>query len=213
MSYTSPYTGTFLSSDITLALKAGQSGDGKSFAIQEETGNYDINSNPTGFGGPNPERADMGAVATSTGVLIEVQTPADDSFAYGLDVPITFVNPGPPNDNVFTINPEDIGYPADSVLPDGIYTVRYILEDLNQGGFLQPVTKYILLAHNAKCKVYNALANAHKEDCCNGGKVDDALANYSMYKSMLYNAAMGRIEKVKEQLECLNSGDCGCGCS
>lgn len=213
MAYTSPYTGTHLSTNLVLALEAAQAKNGKSFSLQEATGDYNASSNPTGFGSPNPERSDMGSIVTSTGIVLEIQTPADTSFAYGLDVPATFVDPGGAGNNEFSIAPEDIGYTADTVLPDGIYVVRYLLEDTNQAGFIQPLTKNILLAHNAKCKVYNALANAHIEDCCSGGKVDDALAQYAMYKSMLYNAAMGKIEKVKEQLECINNNDCGCGCS
>ena len=137
--------------------------------------------------------------------------PEDTVFTYGLDIPIDFINPGGAGNNEFIINPEDIGYNVGSVLPDGVYTIRYLVE---KKGFLQPLVKYILLAHNTKCKVYNCLANVKKENCCEDDKVNGALASYAMYKSMLYNAAMGRVEKVKEQLQCLNKNSgCGCGCS
>ena len=211
MPYTSPYTGVSVTSNLLLKLEAAQSHSGKILALKETTGDYNVSTNPSGFGTPNPERTDVGSVLTSTGILIEVIRPEDTSYTYGLDVPVTFINPG--TANTFEINPEDIGYTADTVLPDGVYTIRYLVEDANQTGFLPIATKYIVLAHNAKCRVHNALAKVTCEDCCNGGSTDDALATYAMYKSMLYNAAMGKIDKVKEQLACINSSDCGCGCS
>ena len=160
MPYTSPYTGVSVTSNLLLKLEAAQSHSGKILALKETTGDYNVSTNPSGFGTPNPERTDVGSVLTSTGIVIEVMRPEDSSFAFGLNVPVTFINPG--TANTFEINPEDIGYTTDTILPDGVYTLRYLVEDSVQAGFLPVATKYVLLAHNAKCRVHNALVNL----CC-----------------------------------------------
>lgn len=212
MAYTSPYTGVYIASNIVLSLKATQSSDGKTFALQEDTGDYDASTNPTGFGTPNFARAEMGPIVTSTGILMEVMLPGSSSWDYGLDVPITFINPGGTGNNVFTISPADIGLTAGSPFPDGVYTVRYIVEKNSLGatGFLQAVTKYVLLAHNAKCCVYNQLAKVTGCDCCEGDSVDDALYSYSLYKAMLYQAAAGNPENATNLLECVNNACTKC---
>jgi len=213
MAYTSPYAGIYIASNIVLNLKSTQSPDGKTFALQENTGDYVALTNPAGFGTPNFARADMGPIVTSSGILMEVMLPGSTSWDYGLEVPITFINPGGTGNDIFTINPADIGYTVGSVFPDGVYTVRYIVEKNSGGtplGFLQAVTKYVLLAHNAKCCVYSQLAKVTGCDCCEGDSVDDALYSYSLYKSMLYQAAAGNSENATNLLECVNDACTKC---
>jgi hypothetical protein len=214
MSYTSPYSGTHISGTNTkLSLESAQALNGKSFALKEVTGDYDINTNPTGFGSPNIQRFEIGPVTTNTGIVIEVQRPEDSTFTYGIDVPATFVTSPLASDHEFVINPQDIGYSAGSIIPDGVYIIRYIVEEnVNFNNFIQPAVKYVLLAHNAKCKVYNTLADVSAKNCCDDDVTKNALSMFSMYKSMLYNATMGNIDKVNNLLDCINNNNCECGC-
>ena len=215
MAYTSPYDGTVATgSAIVLKLNAAQASDGKTWVLQDDTGNYNASTNVGGWGAPNKARTDVGPIATVTGILMEIQRPEDDDFEYGLSVPLTFINPGGSGNDEFTIAPEDIGYDADTVIPDGVYIVRFLVEVTGANpGWVQPLSKYSLLAHDARCLVYNSLAALAVDDCdCNSTAAAEALNKFAMYKSMLFNAAMGKIEKVEEQLDCINDDDCGCNC-
>jgi hypothetical protein len=214
MSYTSPFPGTnVLVNNVVLSLEAAQFINGKLLALKEVTGNYNAVSNPKGFGTPNVGRVDVNPNVTTSGIVMEIQRPNDNAFEFGLSVPLSFIQDEvTPNANVFTIKPEDIGYEPNTIFPDGIYTVRYLAE-VYTNQWIQPITKYILLAHNAKAKVYNCLANIDTKNCCTSSDTTQkALNSYAMYKSMLYNAAMGNIDKANELLECINTKGCGCGC-
>ena len=99
-------------SNIVLNLKATQSADGKTFALLEDTGDYDVSTNPTGFGAPNYLRTEIGFNAgvplMPTGIRIEVMLPGSTSWEYGLDVPVTFIDPGGSGNNIFTISPPGV---------------------------------------------------------------------------------------------------------
>ena len=47
MAYNSPYTGVYIPSNIVLDLKATQSADGKTFGLHENTGDYNVTTNPS----------------------------------------------------------------------------------------------------------------------------------------------------------------------
>lgn len=201
MPYVSPYTGQNGNFNILLKAETTLSDSGKFLYLKDTTGMYDSVNNPGGWGSPNAAMNDM------TSMIIEIALPGNPDFQYGISVSVpTTVN------QVWTITPNQIGLPVDSVFPDGMYTIRLLLKN-DSNEYITPLNKYVLLAHAAKCCVYNKLANTTDCDCTcsDDSKSIEALNLYSMYQSMLYNAAMGKIENVNNLLSCIQS-ECGCGC-
>lgn len=199
MPYVSPYTGQNGNFNILLQIESTQSDSGKVLYLKDTTGVYDSVNNPGGWGGPNPDYSDISSWT------FEIAIPGSQEFQYG----ITVANPTGPN-AVWTILPTSIGLPADSVFIDGMYTIRVLVKI--DADYIIPVNKYVLLAHNAKCCVYGSLAQTTDCDCCSDDAQSiKALNVYSMYQSMLYNAAMGKVENVNNLLKCIQT-NCDCGC-
>jgi hypothetical protein len=215
MAYTSPYTGTY-ASNILLKMDATLSDNGKVLYIKETTGDYDVTLNPGGWETPNPARSAIEAgLSVTTGVRLEIQLPGETEFSYGLDIAIAPFMDG--NEDVYSITTADIGLDDNLVFPDGMYYFRLLItydtNGANSYAFVKPLVKYVLLAHNAKCCVYHQVANTTDCECgCEGeDKSVKALQVFSMYKSMLFNAAMGKVDNVNKLLTCIQT-NCDCGC-
>lgn len=131
-----------------------QSTSCKWFSFKETTGIYDTNSNPGGWGSPNPELVD-GTNATLVITLPGSTTPTS------VDISSYF----PSDDNTFSINitNTDLGLGVNDSLPGGIYQITY---NVTVETSVYSKTKYIIISCQYDCKIEQLLSDLVISECC-----------------------------------------------
>jgi hypothetical protein len=113
---------------LNININVVRSLDQLSFTVIDQTGAYNVNSNPGGYGAPNPAVSDF----TSCQVGVTMCDPVT-LLPTG---PQYFINAYPtlPNSsgNGFSIYNVSLGLAADQKIPDGVYRFSMEIEDINE---------------------------------------------------------------------------------
>ena len=178
---------------MALLLKecVDQKQDCASFDVFDETGIFHVVNNPTGWGAPNPD------IANATAAVVNVLIP-------DATVPISInVFPTLPNitNTPFNVTLALLGLGSLTKLPDGIYTVEYVVT-LNVAPFIIAQTTTVLFTCQAKCCIDKLLASLTDKNCsCEDDKAKRALQAYTMLIAAQKAACCGHIENAKKLLK------------
>jgi CRISPR/Cas system CMR-associated protein Cmr1 (group 7 of RAMP superfamily) len=185
--------------------------DCKSILFKEETGLYNVDSNPTGWGLPNSELTDI--------VKAELIITKPDDSQITIDISSKF--PTVNTELIWQITAEDLGY--SETIDSGLYTLMYKLTT-NITTYIH-TSKTFLYSCKLHCQIQNILADSVKFqmncDNCNSGineNILKALQIDTMYNGLCAMSACGtstiKIKNALENLETLVSEydveDCNC---
>ena len=194
---------------MALELKGNicQADDCLSFKFFDTTGPYDAVLNPTGYGAPNIDLADV-EVAELSILPPNFTTPV-----------VINVFPTLPNINSipWTVVPADLGL---DTFKDGIYEVTYTIKRTSATAFIYSTVVVQLFVCNTKCCIKKMAAKAAEEDnkcCCD---TNSMTSKFMEAKNALdiavYAACCGQKDNAVKLLKkagdiCTGTG-CGCGC-
>ncbi len=138
---------------LDLKISIQKASDCSKITVFDKTGAFDANTNPGGYGAPNPDISEV------TAAKLEVTFPGA-SAPINIDVLPTL----PTLTNVgFDITITGLGLTGDS-LPDGLYTINYVLDGIQifppdiQVAFSASVLCQIVLLCAAECCVDKEIA-------------------------------------------------------
>ncbi len=148
--------------------------------IKELTGSYNVSSNPTGYGTPNP------TIAAATSAVLVITSPSDQVYTINL-----LDNGFPSNDTTFeyVIPMSDLG--NRTYIEDGQWTFLYTVIN----GETYRVTRSYIFTCNSRCCVAQLKAELPSEDC----NCDDVTE-----KQMAYLKAWGFLEALEYSAFCGN---------
>lgn len=190
---------------LELKFTSSVTTDGLKLLFQELTGLYDIATNPTGYGTPNPDTTD------AIGVTLEVLFPnEDETEIHTIDLSTSF--PSSDTSTAIEFTMEDFDGEEGDIFPDGVYTLIYNVETDTE---LFTTTKYIFAYSQVKCCVESMFKNLNPYNCSGGclEAAEEALTVWAYYKALLANATCGDITRTNEMLEfvnklCSGNGNC-----
>jgi len=181
---------------LSIKFVAVQTSNRKGIVIEETTGAYNAIANPGGYGAPNPVVGDaVQAVVYVTGA---------DGIVHTVDVSASL--PSATNGS-YTIVNTDIGFTADSVIPDGYYVIRYELTMSNADVYSYSMN--VLIYGSVACCVRRS--GAGKRSSCGPDKFTEMRL---ALESMVAADECNDVYKAKQILKHLQRmcNDCGCGC-
>lgn len=106
---------------LSLALSYCVSNGCKTLTLQDETGNYNVTNNPTGWGSPNDTLATVEAAT----LLIKDPSGNDHDIDIVSDLAITFDGSTVVEDLVYPVTNKLLGYDTSDYVPDGTWEVVY----------------------------------------------------------------------------------------
>lgn len=181
----------------------------KQLTFVDTTGTYNVSSNPTGWGTPNPDITDA-----HYGEL-EITSPA--GVVTIIDVVGTGDFPNGGNTASLVILNTDLGYTEDEKLPDGVWKFKLTYGESSITDVIGSTTVWKMFLCQAKCCVANMFAALPVTECnCDSSKLDNAIFADRMLTALKYAAQRGDTSKFTNLLTLVNnlcSDDCGCGCS
>lgn len=192
---------------LTLKFSICESSDCKSFVFTELTGLYNVTTNITGWGSPNPETTDA--------VSATLKITRGDGQIFNIDMKNLYSYPS--SDTTYsTIIPQtSFGYSSSQKIPDQIMTLQYIIEINNGEDPVYTVSQTIYQTFNCQIKCC-ILSMPLKIDwscqSCSSDSVDDFLQAYALYHSMLANGRIGNITQYNNELNQLQKICNGAGC-
>lgn len=148
---------------LSTSISIYQNSSCKSFNVYETTGEYNAVSNDTGYGGTNFE------LTAVQGAYFSVTLPNGTVVQVDLVVPITTL-PSSNSNTRHVISNTDLGYTADDSLPDGLYTIQYVIT-FDDPSSLSGTTQVICSAScyfycQVKCCVDKIIGNLSFSECC-----------------------------------------------
>ncbi len=184
---------------LQLDFNVEQSSDCSQFVFVDETGDYSI-LNPTGFGPPNPDRADI----LSSSVIF---TLPDGTITSSLALTLPDVS----DETLF--NSSDLGISGD--MPEGVYSATYTIVDSSSRTY--SVTKSFLIACTTQCCLDKAIANFKgTTGCkdCNSKEVERLYMIHVNLMSAKYAASCNKPKKAQADLDTAiflcNQQKCNC---
>lgn len=191
-----------------LKLCVTQSSDGKSLAIQDNSGIYASN-NLGGWGAPN---STIAQAATATITISRLEDVATNNYS----VPVTIdVFPTLPNisNTPYTLTAQASGYGLDSVFPDGYYKIIYTVTGNSGGAYTITVTSNPVLTQQIDC-CYKELSNQVALCSCDCTVIESKLNQVAFFRRELQAAkACGNISDIVKYIDFINkrcNGCCGC---
>lgn len=146
---------------LQLSISAVKSSDCTKFTFSETTGAYDVTDNPTGWGVPNEDIANV----ASAEVIVKDYS---NSITYDtIDVSASF--PDSAGTATYDINWVDLDLSGTDVtgtsFPDSIYCITYRVT--MNGGQIYEATVYKLVLCVLECQVYSTINTLVDNDCAN----------------------------------------------
>ncbi len=169
---------------VTLQFNVTQSSNRKYITFNETTNSYS-SVNTGGWGAPNE------TTANATTATLAITTPAAQTFTLNL-----FTSSFPTTNPLqnYIILPENIGYTANTPLPDGNYIFVYKTLTVAQpvNGYTQTLNTEIF--GTLQCQVFTSYANIPDEDCgsCVSDAVDLSLKGTIFLHALEYAASAGQ---------------------
>jgi len=196
---------------FTLAFTVTERGDNKLLTITDTTGIYNVTTNPTGWGTPNPETTVIDS-STNTLSLDIVYTASDGSVtSYDtIDLHATFLGGGHATvaDLVFPltcahlkVSSVAIGTSSDE-FADGLYQITYSWKK-GLGGTETDTETTALIDGVVKNAVYELLRTVPTKYECEDsheGDILDVIFIKGYYDAMIATAVVGREDSIVNQL-------------
>lgn len=185
--------------------------DCKSILFKESTGEYNADSNDTGWGTPNTD------ISTITKAELIITKPDDTQVTIDISSKFPTIN----TELIWQITAEDLGYTE--TIDSGLFTIMYKLTT-DSVTYIH-TSRTFLYSCKLHCQIQNILADSVKFqmncDDCNSGINENilrALQIDTMYNGLCAMAACGtstiKIKNALENLETLvseyNVEDCNC---
>lgn len=169
--------------------------------VIDETGAYNIETNPTGWGSPNPAIGDVqSAYARVT---------LSNGEVYIIDVSGTLPNL---TETPFRITNEMLGLEPTEQLPDGVQLIEVVYSGISGGvPFTVQSSQQVLFSCNAQCCVDKKMSGAGGGCACKSGT--EAIDLAVMLESAKSAATCGKPEKAQVLIDKINEicgHDCGC---
>lgn len=143
---------------------------------------------------------------TSAELIISYKTPEipDGTIDYSKDITSIFTGASSQNDLVFSVTSVDIGLGGNQQLPDGIYSINYIVSDgVDTWQFDSRLE--LLLDVIIKFEVYTIVGSTPAKYVCSNNyytkPIDDNLLIQSLYDGMQANAYVARQDEILKILE------------
>ena len=172
----------------------------KKFVFNETTGEYNVTTNTTGWGSPNP------LVAWVTAATLAVYKPGNATTTPDLTIDLFNETPNwatTDSTQEYTINNTDLGYSGK--MPDGIWKFVYtvtVTEVDTVKIYQQTIQKATYC--NAACCVDGLFAAIEDFDCdCMEAQISAALTAQAIFKSLVSAAKCGNITKFNKLLSML----------
>ena len=188
---------------LDIKLKGVVSGDCDTMVITDVTGDYNVTTNPGGYGAPNPAKTDFnGAQDYHTIIVVR----SDETLT-------TF---GPTYGNFSTSLLFSTGLNVTNLV-DGHYILKYTLYDSATAVKYTKNIQYFVTC-NMDCALQKELLKLAEDACYNScdEKNVNSYMEYTMYKKALDYAVMcGDIKGAKKLYSLLAKKlniDCGCNC-
>lgn len=190
---------------ITLKYCITESDDATSFSVKETTGIYDVSTNPTGWGSPNPT---IGSATAATITLSQLTDAATNTYT---DAVTVSVYPTLPNvtETEVVVTAEDFDYGTDATFPDAVYKIIYSVT--SNAGSITPVTQYRAFTSILDCNI-KQLSDRVSICTCNCDGLNEQLRGVMYYRRLLSAAIccgnvlaiMKYIEKLTHMLSSCN---------
>jgi hypothetical protein len=179
----------------------------KEFKIYDTTGAYDPTSNDGGYGdagGTNPW-ASLSTVSSLT--LTE-----PDGTVYTHATVVGATPTVDPDAILTTITNEDLGLDDTDKIPDGIYTLTYVIEDTD--GVLHSITCDFLVTCQLECCLDQKINDIDVEDCgCEDDDLNKLFKAYLILAGAKDAATCGKLQEAEDKLEFLQAFCNYTGCS
>lgn len=184
------------------------------FTFTDTTGVYNADTNPGGYGTPNPATNDVGLVTISiypplatvpylfsfgiaTGTVESATVTAPDGTVTDILADLTGITFPFNTDNAITILPECLGFEEDAMVTDGVWTSVYEITLADESTY--NTTTYILSKCATSCCIVKMFVNL--TDCsCEGDAQKAAWDAKSKLMSAIYSADMGMMTAAQENL-------------
>jgi len=153
--------------------------DARSFSFTDQTGEYDAEDNPGGFGTPNPEEGDV------TDISLEIIGPEGGSYAYEGDYSSTL--------EIFA---EDIGYPS-TLFKDGVY--KFKVTYTTESDDYTSEVEFFGFASIIASEVMRASLDYHPSESTS--KKEWILEQHRLLNNLRFSAQTGNLEYFDENLE------------
>lgn len=147
---------------LQLNINAELSYNSKSIELEDTTGAYNVTSNPTGYGTPNPDTTDVNPGGGGE-ITIVITDPDGNDYTFDFSTtPSTW--PTFPNTlgTVLTIANTDVGLTTDDKITDGLWYVSYTILFNDQTEYTR--TQIFLFHYAADCCINKLLAKI--DGCC-----------------------------------------------
>jgi hypothetical protein len=164
---------------------------GQVLNVYDSTGLYNLTTNPTAWGSPNPTRAGI------TSATVKIYLPDEDDPIVTTTVTATVQAGGSTVDMLlYSYLPSDFGLSDDDPLPDGIYRMVYTVVS---GGTTYTSDQYFLNYYTVKCCVFNKFANFVNETCgCKDSS--ELLTQWITLKALMFAVAGGNLTEANTML-------------
>jgi hypothetical protein len=173
------------------------------FIFSETTGAYNVTTNPTGWGTPNPDLTDV----TSCTLLVTDPNANETTF----DLFSTTLYPNTDSSVTYNLINTDFNITGD--LTDGIWTFTYTCET-PEGTYT--VTKKRLVACSIKCRIEALKLKIRESDCGCDEEFILKVAKLELLLDAAENAAScgyeTRVTNLLDMINKLLAKKCNCGC-
>lgn len=198
------------------------------FVFTDTTGVYNVTTNPTGYGTPNPSSNDVSQATISlypplatvpyiftfvieTGNLASATVTAPDGTVTSIFADLTGITFPFDANNQIHILPEYLGFEELAMVTDGVWTSVYEITDEDSSTY--NTTTYPMSICSTSCCIQKMFVNL--DDCgCGCAAEKAALSANTKLMSAIYSANLGMMTQAQENLtkaKEMCDGNCG-GC-
>jgi hypothetical protein len=191
---------------VQLSLHICQSSNCKQLIISETTGEYDVVTNPGGWGAPNTP-----LLANVVDAILDITAPDGTTYTFedsDLGPNFPFPDPTGLEEMVFNYNGSIVGNYTNptniTAFPDGIYYIKYTIKYMKGAVEYSIFTNQnVLLTCQTRCcvdKLFHMASQTKECADCDSNLLNKALEAEAYLKSAEYAAGCGKVEMAKKNL-------------
>jgi hypothetical protein len=170
--------------------------DCQNLIFTETTGTYNVTTNPTGWGSPNP------ATSTAAGAVVTVLVPSGTSYTFSV---FASSFPTVTSTQQYLINYEDLG--MSDGLVDGLYTITYVVPTLQIILGVPTVITYTTILNtmivcNLECCIDTLLLEIDDWTCdCSKDAKENFLTAHAIFEQIQHSIECGDLDTAGDLVD------------